>query len=338
DGSYTFGNLPNGGTYTVSVDRSGRLDLMALTATPNNTPEVESFNTVTLNGANVTNQDFGFYEAIDYDDLPDNNYNTLVASEGAGHVVGDLWLGASVNTESNGWSDPLAASDTSDNGITFASQSWTPGATVDLTATVTGDDGYLVGWFDWDGNGSFGTGEMVIFGNVSSGDNPLQVTVPADASNPNNYIYIRFRLYDRTSLTSISPTGLADNGEVEGYRRDFYPTAVTLSRFWSTLGSSSVILHWETATELDNHGFHIERAESPTGPRIRLNRELIPSYAPGSLSGATYEFVDNVVAPHTTYYYWLITVDTHMRTDTYGPLSQRLGTGTYLFFLPVVNR
>ncbi|MBN1658646.1 MAG: DUF11 domain-containing protein [Anaerolineae bacterium] len=341
-GYYSFGNLPDGGTYTVSVDRRGRLDRMALTATPNNTPEVQSFNTVTINGADVTDQDFGFYEEIDYDDLPDDYdndyfYDTLVASAGAGHILGDLWLGAAVDSEADGSPTTDASGDGYDDGIEFSAANWAAGTSVNITATVTGDNGYLVGWFDWNGDGSFGAGEMIVFGDLISATHLLTVEIPS-AANPGYNIYMRFRLYDRTTMTYISPTGLAENGEVEGYRRDFYPTAVALSRFWSTLGSGSIILHWETATELDNLGFYLERAESPAGPRTRLHADLILSYAPGSPVGATYEFVDNAVAPGATYYYWLIAVDTQMRTATYGPLSQRLGTGGYLFFLPLVNR
>jgi hypothetical protein len=295
--------------------------------------------TITNLSSNVTDQDFGFYEAIDYGDLPDSYYDTLVASQGAGHIVGSLRLGATVTTEANGQPSTEANLDT-DDGITFVTAAWTPGTTVELTANVVGSNGYLVGWFDWDGDGAFGAGEMVDFSEMTSGDNTIYVDIPAGADTSSGYVYMRFRLYDRTTMSTISPNGLATNGEVEDYRRSISPTAVELAGFWATAQDGAVLLTWETATELDNLGFNLYRAESPTGPRVRLNSELIPSQVPGSPLGAIYERLDGDVRAGIGYYYWLEAVDVYGHTMLYGPVSASLAPGSYgnRVFLPLIGK
>ncbi|MFQ5421740.1 MAG: GEVED domain-containing protein [Anaerolineae bacterium] len=90
---------------------------------------------------------------------------------------------------------------------------------------MTGSNGYLVGWFDWNGDGSFGAGEMVTFGTVSAGTNSLSMSV--GAAYGGGSINARFRLYDGNPGTP-TPTGIAFNGEVEDYQWNFGPSAVTL--------------------------------------------------------------------------------------------------------------
>ena len=57
---------------------------------------------------------------------------------------------------------------------------------------------------------------------------------------------------------------------------------------------------------MDNLGFNLWRGTSPNAPDTQLNASLIPSQAPGSTQGYSYEWTDqaNLVAG-TTYYYWL---------------------------------
>ena len=49
-------------------------------------------------------------------------------------------------------------------GVTRAlSDLWQPNNEVSIVITVTGGTGYLVAWFDWDGEDGFGPGEMINF-------------------------------------------------------------------------------------------------------------------------------------------------------------------------------
>jgi serine protease len=97
------------------------------------------------------------------------------------------------------------------------------------------------------------------------------------------------------------------------------PTAVDLFSFTATGTNSSVILNWETATEIDNLGFNLYRSETPGGERIRVNPELIASSAPGSATGASYEYTDTGVRDGIAYYYWLEELDIYGRLTLHGP-------------------
>jgi hypothetical protein len=115
------------------------------------------------------------------------------------------------------------------------------------------------------------------------------------------------------------------------------PTAVELAWFTATAREGAVALAWETASEIDLLGFHLYRAEAVDGPRTRLNTEILPGQAPGSSTGAAYEFVDGTVAPGATYWYWLEIVDTNGATARQGPLSATAGGG-YRLYLPLLHR
>ena len=316
DGTYAFPNLANG-TYQVSLNDNASTVAGMISTTGT------SYSGVTLSESAAAQRDFGFFAMIDYDDLPDS-YGTTVANNGAGHILGGPTLGpnsgTTISSESNGQADPAASADTYDDGIILGASAWTAGTTVAFTAKVNGANGYLVGWFDWNGDSKFGSSEMVTFGNMSNGDNSLSLKIPADAASSGSYIYMRFRLYDETTLVSISPTGLAQGGEVEGYRHSWTPTAVDLVRFEAAMQDNAVLLIWETAQELDNLGFNLYRSTTPAGPWTQVNAEFIPAQNPGATFGAVYEVLDPDVEPGTTLYYRLEDVDIHGASTFHGPI------------------
>jgi hypothetical protein len=99
----------------------------------------------------------------------------------------------------------------------------------------------------------------------------------------------------------------------------FQPTAIELASFSAVAQGSDVLLAWETATELDNLGFNLYRADSPDGKRSQINGRLIPSEMSGNAMGATYTYLDETAAPGQTYYYWLEDVDVHGLVGKHGP-------------------
>ncbi len=263
NGSYSFTTLPNG-TYLVAVDQNNSQLLgLGQTREPNQDPcsaspsNCNNNNQVTLSGgADSTGNDYGFYGTLDCGDLPDNDtlsaayFSTLKIDNGACHQIGALRLGATIDAESDGQPDTdagtVSGGDGSDeNGITRASGTpWTPGSTVNLSVVVTGSNGYLVGWFDWDGDGDFSRpDERVIFGSIGSGTQTRSLTIPNYYTTGQN-LFARFRLYDASggTPTFTSPTGIVGNGEVEDYLWQFAPTAVTLRT--ATAGPQDAAQRW----------------------------------------------------------------------------------------------
>jgi hypothetical protein len=310
-GQFAFTNLLDGQSYTVSVNpASPQLSALDLTASPN--PD-NAYNSVTISGADVENQDFGFNGSIDFGDLPDS-YSTRLSSEGPGHTIGDLYLGSLTDSEADGQDDPAAQGDDNDgdgnddDGITFIDGPWfTPGAEVWIRVNVVGDNGFLVGFFDWNNDGDFNdSGEIIPFGNVTAGTNQFSINQPSTMSATNT-LNMRFRLYDVETMSYYAATGLAANGEVEDYQRyPDSPTAVTLLDFTIVLDVDAAQVVWATALEIDTWGYNIYRTTEPYLPpgAEPLNESLIPVQL-GGFGNAYYEFIDGQIEPGQTYYYWL---------------------------------
>jgi hypothetical protein len=117
------------------------------------------------------------------------------------------------------------------------------------------------------------------------------------------------------------------------------PMAVTLAGFSAAATAGTVLLEWETASEVDLLGFDVYRAEAPDGPQTRLNAALIPAQAPGSLVGAVYQFRDEAAEPGLTCWYWLKSVDAYGQATRHGPTSVEVPLGgQHRFYLPLVSK
>ncbi|HOT52421.1 MAG TPA: choice-of-anchor K domain-containing protein [Anaerolineaceae bacterium] len=101
-------------------------------------------------------------------------------------------------------------------------------------------------------------------------------------------------------------------------------TPVVLKYLSAEAAENGILVSWETATEVNNLGFNVFRAELVDGERVRLNPELILSeVGPGGMTGATYEFLDETAAVGVTYYYWLedVPLESGVTPFIYGPIS-----------------
>ena len=160
----------------------------------------------------------GAYQ-FDYGDAPDPAYPTLIANQGAAHAQGfsGLYLGASVDSESNGLpnsnatGDDLAIDD--ENGVTLpgtVSQGQAVG--INLTASAAG---LLNAWIDFNDDGDWNdAGEQIARDHVvAAGSNTLNVVIPASAT-VTAQTFARFRL---STNSGLAPDGRAPDGEVEDY-------------------------------------------------------------------------------------------------------------------------
>jgi uncharacterized repeat protein (TIGR01451 family) len=168
-------------------------------------------------GRNVTDQDNATVMAtLDFGDAPDPSYPTLLSSDGARHVIiPGFMLGSEIDGEHDG--QPTAAANGDDmagvddeDGVAFTTY-LVPGgmANVEVKATASGK---LDAWIDFDDDGSWSaTDQRFNSEPISSGTNYLQFAVPGTAT-PGVVTFARFRF---SSAGGLSPTGLADDGEVE---------------------------------------------------------------------------------------------------------------------------
>ncbi len=144
---------------------------------------------------------------MDLGDLPDS-YGTLIASNGPRHSTGNLFLGATIDNDTNG--DPNTAAtgdDTGDasddeDGITVIGD-WNNGPNGgQIQAFVTGDpSACLSGWIDFNNDGDFAdAGEHILDLELlpSSGANIVSFDIPSGTYPPSApgvlNLYARFRI------------------------------------------------------------------------------------------------------------------------------------------------
>ncbi|MBN1352610.1 T9SS type A sorting domain-containing protein [candidate division KSB1 bacterium] len=165
-------------------------------------------------------------DQYDFGDAPDPSYPTVLASNGARHLISpNLFLGNHVDAEPNGQPSPMATGD--DQGLMYPGVPFpagdedgvllppivSAGQTVSISVLASAA-GVLNAWLDFNCNGSWAdANEHIIAAQpVNSGTNPFTITIPGSAQAGQSYA--RFRL---SSVRSISFDGLAPDGEVEDY-------------------------------------------------------------------------------------------------------------------------
>jgi hypothetical protein len=104
------------------------------------------------------------------------------------------------------------------------------------------------------------------------------------------------------------------------------PTAVSLAGASLSPGRGGVLIQWQTGSEIDNLGFNVYRSKTnDPETAIKVNADLIPSQAFGSIVGASYTYVDDTAKPRVRYHYWLEDVDIWS-----GGLNPSLGERHYI--------
>ena len=131
------------------------------------------------------------------------------------HILGaGLVLGAAVDEETSGFNDPDALADNFDDGVTF------PGDFPNdspVEVEVSGADGYLQAWIDWNQDGVFSEEERIATDlQDDDGDGLIQITAntpPAGALPGDSYARFRW-----SSQSGLNAEDGAQDGEVEDYR------------------------------------------------------------------------------------------------------------------------
>ena len=218
----------------------------------------------------------GYYSGLplvyrDYGDLPAVYNLTLSADNGARHTTSALYLGASVDDEIDGQESADAGragtggddgADTDDEngiGVVGTWQEGVNGGTVDVL--VSGENGCLSGWIDWNSDNDFGdAGEQALdMVAVGTGTNRLSFDIPAGVLPSQDFYdhFSRFRLAsdsgtqgDCSDDPTLALTGLVIGGEVEDhYLRFSRPTGTGPGGVGTNDGNSSLAL-WLNANNI----------------------------------------------------------------------------------------
>jgi len=240
--------------------------------------------------------------------------------------------------------------DTDNDLSTTADQVKSGGAVAEWTFTVTAmDTGITLSPGQNDYEETTTSGAVNFEFDIAQGVTfPVDITIQETLKSTKwTFINAECFLNGTTPLAEVvvnSATATVSNIEFNAYNDIvscyFYnypkPTSVELIFFTARVEGQSIVLDWETATEVDNLGFNLYRATSLDGERTKLNTDLIPSLVPpGSTYGALYEFVDADVVLGGQYFYWLEDVDLAGRVKSiHGPVEERVLP--FKMFLPMM--
>ena len=111
---------------------------------------------------------------------------------------------------------------------------------------------------------------------------------------------------------------------------------VNLVSFSAEALEDSVLLTWETASEIDNAGFHLWRSDAKDGEYLQITDLLIPAKG-GPAWGAEYEYEDFDVEQGLTYFYELEDIDYDGLSTFNGPVSATMGDEAILLLSPKVG-
>jgi hypothetical protein len=244
----------------------------------------------------------------DFGDAPDS-YHTLFASNGPSNGIwNNIRIGNIVGSELNGAPSANANSDTDDDGITTVpnlqtsvqtgvqTQSGLNYSTNVSVKNATGKNAELVGWLDWNINGSFDSTEAVAVNVPSSTAGNQTATLTWTNKTVQNIsagkTFLRIRLSTDSVLTPAKFDGYLSDGEDEDYAVPLVnttPTGIGLLNLQATLVKNDAHIIWQTSPEDDHISFEIERSfDSKQFKRIGEMDTMAHN-----ASANTYDFTDN---------------------------------------------
>jgi subtilisin family serine protease len=279
NGGYFFANLA-AGTYRVDVhiDNEG----MPNASAEMTTPSLGYHDVTVVLGQTKAGVVFGL------DSLADMDFGDLPASFNAGgtpnhFVVPHFRLGETIDGEPGG--QAAGADDASDDGVAVVSNAGTlrPGVN-ELVVQTFGVGGFLSGWIDWDGNGTFEADERVVFTDKQTGevlgteaDLPptglagISLLVTANADIVTGPIYARFR-WGEMGLNATSDSFI---GEVEDYLLPSSAVIIAPSLPGDFNGDGGVnAADYVAFRKFLGNGFALPNTTNPSGPVVAQDETL----------------------------------------------------------------
>jgi len=228
--------------------------------------------------------------------LNNNKYYTVIWENDGYSNARAIWMETSAI--------PISINTVSDNYVSA-------GTAVDVSITLSGsksaEENIFVryttdNWATWGFVQATGTGTNYS-ATIPSG------SVTGDADN---------QYYVFTSTVALANLSTADGNAVDLVTLSYsnnagnnYPLPVELSSFSALAQSNTVNLTWETATEVNNYGFEIQRSVVGTTHELSLQWEKV-GFVEGhgnSNSSKHYSYVDNSVRAGQSYSYRLKQID-----------------------------
>ncbi len=155
-------------------------------------------------------------------------------------------------------------------------------------------------------------------------ENPLRWTLPSIA--PGGQIQVTVQvlvLDDGEAIGAVCLAPATEDPDLSDNCQQYHLDAgvpVELVEFKANYTARGVLLRWITASETENFGFDIYRADEENGIYSKITPALIEG-AGTSSSEHRYQHLDIAVSPGRTYYYKLQDIDYSGQTAWHGPIT-----------------
>jgi hypothetical protein len=217
--------------------------IVDVTSVTNGTEATPQQVTVTISDDDVS---------LDFGDASED-YPVTLDQNGARHIVGALFLGSGVDSETDGTPSANADSDGDDDGVVLlATLINTNVATISSFSVIASRPGKLDAWIDFNNDDDWSDAGEQIFTStdVVAGENLLNFSVPAGSTSGSTGA--RFRL---SSAGGLVPTGAAADGEVEDYMVLLVDGTTSPTVNLRSLNATSVLTIGANTLQLVSAGF-----------------------------------------------------------------------------------
>ncbi|MBF0451442.1 MAG: hypothetical protein HQK75_12125 [Candidatus Magnetomorum sp.] len=135
---------------------------------------------------------------------------------------------------------------------------------------------------------------------IAAQDIPLTLTIKALAS----------ALLDSSSTITLTvrESSYYTNSDTETLTFSRKDLLVEFSNISVIKETNQMLIQWQTTSEVDTAGFHIQRSETIDGPFSIITDRIIPTQG-SAISGASYSYQDSQIESGKLYYYQLVEVD-----------------------------
>ena len=186
--------------------------------------------------------DFAYCPPSDLSDAPISGTSY---GEAAHEIDTSILLGAAIDADTTSIANTGATGDgADDDGANFPTLTQGASATISVDVQqVAGNDGYLQGWIDWNGDDDFDDAGEQIAANLqsaSAGTSTINVPISVPISATTNQTFARFRW---STTQNLDTTSAAPDGEVEDYAVSILapPTFSCAPDFGQVYGDSGTI-------------------------------------------------------------------------------------------------
>lgn len=184
---------------------------------------------------------------------------------------------------------------------------------------------------DGDLDAFMGNGNGSIYYGENTGDAVDPVIVLNSADNPFGSIAVGnssfVSLYDLDNDGDLDAFIGKGGGDILTYANGTSTLPVSMVSFTAELNENRVVLNWNTATEINNYGFDIERAENNISGKNRDWEKLgFVNGSGNSNSPKSYSFIDNTFLMYNDYSYRLKQIDVNGNFKYWDIVNITLGT------------